>query len=165
MSFYNQIYTGNQGVLSPAQENANMAYQFINSSKNKFNAGRAFDLSDDIEFCPVLSDHERNTSMYFAGANGTMMSPYMSPSALHMPQDGGLHSYNLTSKVTSPSPRNSSSARVKRDKALEIVNPSTGKISSPSVSHTPIKFGLSSQQPISNQQLQQQHQSQQQRKV
>ncbi|KAJ8057057.1 hypothetical protein LXG23DRAFT_33934 [Yarrowia lipolytica] len=97
--------------------------QNLATSRIKFNAGRTFDSLDDVEFCPNLLEEERLNN-----ASPHMLTPDQElRNAISRQYGGSNYSY---SSPLSPSP--SGSAGVTRaKKALEIIDPATGRASTP----------------------------------
>ncbi|KAK9473051.1 uncharacterized protein V1510DRAFT_364347 [Dipodascopsis tothii] len=104
-------------------------------SRARFDAGRAFDLEDDLEFCPsLLSEEEiQSVSAYSSDRSSTSGSPESSP------LQGKIHANALLMGQLSPGrPMGYPSSqhptpRVRR--AIEIVDPATGlRVASPPLS-------------------------------
>ncbi|KAK9457286.1 hypothetical protein V1511DRAFT_160648 [Dipodascopsis uninucleata] len=124
-----------------------MTYQFhtfaappssVNSllhSRAKFDAGRTFDLEDDLEFCPSLlseEDFQSASTLYSSDRSSTSGSPESSPlqsqlkpSAAAAVIAGGFVGQFSPGRVSAPRTR----------RAIEIVDPATGmRVASPPLS-------------------------------
>ncbi|KAK9465971.1 hypothetical protein V1512DRAFT_209325 [Lipomyces arxii] len=100
-------------------------------SRAKFEAGRAFDLEDDLEFCPsLLSEEElQSATSYSSDLSSTSGSPESSPLQTQV-----RPTTNIMGQLSpGMSPGRPLAHRVRR--AIEIVDPSTGlRVSSPPLS-------------------------------
>lgn len=96
-----------------------LEHAYLNNFQAKFNAGRAFEFEDDIEFCPVITEQEISLHHSYR-----MASYYSSPNTTP-PHNGG---YDATDAyLGSPVPRRSTA------QPLQIVDPVTGgRVASPS---------------------------------
>ncbi|KAK7208536.1 hypothetical protein BZA70DRAFT_265804 [Myxozyma melibiosi] len=102
----------------------------VSQARAKFDAGRAFDLEDDLEFCPsLLSEEElQSATSYSSDRSSTSGSPESSPM-----QHQIRPSVMLGQLSPGMSPGRPSANRVRR--AIEIVDPATGmRVASPPLS-------------------------------
>ncbi|KAJ8102163.1 hypothetical protein POJ06DRAFT_266771 [Lipomyces tetrasporus] len=101
-------------------------------SRAKFDAGRAFDLEDDLEFCPsLLSEEEiQSATTYSSDRSSTSGSPESSPLQTQVrPSNSGM----LGQLSPGMSPGRPGAHRARR--AIEIVDPATGlRVASPPLS-------------------------------
>ncbi|KAK9314087.1 hypothetical protein V1522DRAFT_438270 [Lipomyces starkeyi] len=101
----------------------------LHHSRAKFDAGRAFDLEDDLEFCPsLLSEEEiQSATTYSSDRSSTSGSPESSPLQTQVrPSTSSM----LGQLSPGMSPGRPASHRVRR--AIEIVDPATGlRVASP----------------------------------
>ncbi|KAK9382084.1 uncharacterized protein V2V93DRAFT_171677 [Kockiozyma suomiensis] len=99
----------------------------LNQTRAKFDAGRAFDLEDDLEFCPsLLSEEElQSATSYSSDHSSTSGSPESSPL-----QSQIRPSPMLGQLSPGMSPGRPSANRTRR--AIVIVDPATGmRVASP----------------------------------
>ncbi|KAK9477224.1 hypothetical protein V1514DRAFT_343977 [Lipomyces japonicus] len=114
-------------------------------SRAKFDAGRAFDLEDDLEFCPsLLTDedlHAAYASDHLSTSSGSPDSSPLQSQLRPNPSPAGAPAAAVATSTStmlgqlSPamSPGRTSGPRVRR--AIEIVDPNTGlRVASPPLS-------------------------------
>ncbi|KIW21192.1 hypothetical protein PV08_01772 [Exophiala spinifera] len=122
--------------------------------RQRFEAGRSFDLDDDLEFCPNLLSYDERQSVTSGSDRSSLSSgsPDSSPLQSQIQPQQITPSLSLSSTATSayvspPSYSNSNnhlkihqpSAIRSRNNAIPIVNPSTGnRIASPPSSISPV---------------------------
>lgn len=113
----------------------------VTSFRQRFEAGRSFDLDDDIEFCPNLLTESDMVSIHSSSSDRSSLSsgsPTSSPQSHQVSPDSGF-TLNSNSNPYIPSSYQSQPQTLKLHQpaatrvrnAIPIVNPSTG-ISMPS---------------------------------
>ncbi|KAI4130241.1 MAG: hypothetical protein LQ341_006486, partial [Variospora aurantia] len=126
----------------------------ISAFRARFEAGRSFDLDDDLEFCPGLLTEDDLQSIHSSSSDGSMSSgsPQSSPLQQQIqPQQQVTPSFSLSSTSNSYNPSNNyhsnnnhhqlklhQPAALRTRNAIPIVNPSTGmRVPSPPSSISP----------------------------
>jgi len=123
----------------------------VTNFRQRFEAGRSFDMDDDLEFCPNLVD-EADRDMFSINSSASDRSSLSSGSPEHSPQSHQVtpdtfslnsnsnpyipsyHSQPTTLKLHQPA-----ATRIRN--AIPIVNPSTGiRMSSPPQSVSPARM-------------------------
>ena len=119
--------------------------------RQRFEAGRSFDLDDDLEFCPNLLTEVDMVSIHSSSSDRSSLSsgsPESSPSTHQVSPDSGF-SLNSNSNPYIPQSYQSQTASLKLHQpaatrirnAIPIVNPSTGLASmSPPASASPARM-------------------------
>jgi hypothetical protein len=115
-----------------------MPYYTNSPTLARFNAGRTFDVEDDVEFCPVLTEDDIQLLRYRRQPGYSSPSPVPVAAQTTPPPHSSSPSYYSGSPVgrhtavagyyvpgTTPRPR--------RDRALDIIDPNTGGSVSPQV--------------------------------
>jgi len=114
----------------------------VNSFRQRFEAGRSFDLDDDMEFCPNLLSDSDLVSIHSSSSDRSSLSsgsPEASPQSHQVSPDSGF-TLNSNSNPYIPSYQSQPTtlklhqpAATRIRNAIPIVNPSTGiRMNSPS---------------------------------
>jgi hypothetical protein len=114
----------------------------VTSFRQRFEAGRSFDLDDDLEFCPNLLSDSDLVSIHSSSSDRSSLSsgsPEASPQSHQVSPDSGF-TLNSNSNPYVPSYQNQPTtlklhqpAATRIRNAIPIVNPSTGiRMNSPS---------------------------------
>ncbi|KAK9459937.1 uncharacterized protein V1516DRAFT_467999 [Lipomyces oligophaga] len=129
-----QYHTYSQQQQAPGQL---QSISSLHQSRARFDAGRVFDVEDDLEFCPTLSEEEiQSATPYSSDRSSTSGSPESSP-LQHQIRPASMIYGQVSPGV---SPVRSALSRTRR--AIEIVDPATGmRVSSPPLS-TPSKMNF-----------------------
>jgi hypothetical protein len=124
----------------------------LNAFRVKFEAGRSFDLEDDMEFCPGLLTESDLVSIHSASSERSSLaseSPVTSPSQQHNTVAPPTFSLNSSSPAFVPPAFQSQQSSLKLHQpaatrtrnAIPIINPATGiTMASPSPSVSPAKM-------------------------
>jgi len=131
----------------------------VTAFRARFEAGRSFDLDDDLEFCPGLLTEDDLHSIHSSSSDRSSLSsgsPESSPLQVQsQPVQQVTPTFSLSSTSGSFAPQNYQNigssklhqpAAVRTRNAIPIVNPSTGmRVQSPPLSLSPAR--LQQQQP------------------
>jgi hypothetical protein len=122
----------------------------VSSYRQRFEAGRSFDLDDDLEFCPNLLSETDMVSIHSSSSDRSSLSsgsPESSPQSHQVTPDAGF-SLNSNSAPYIPSYQSQPAllklhqpAATRIRNAIPIVNPSTGiRMASPPHSLSPARM-------------------------
>ncbi|KAG9248680.1 hypothetical protein BJ878DRAFT_327317 [Calycina marina] len=124
--------------------------QALANFRQRFELGRSFDMDDDLEFCPNLID-DADRDMYSITSSGSDRSSLSSGSPEHSPQAHQVipETFSLNTNTTPyVPPYNNHTASLKMHQpaatrtrsAIPIVNPATGRMSSPPHTLSPARM-------------------------
>ncbi|KAF9878481.1 hypothetical protein CkaCkLH20_03973 [Colletotrichum karsti] len=119
----------------------------INAFRTKFEAGRSFDLEDDMEFCPgLLTDSDMN-SIHSSSERSSLASNSPESSPTQQPQQVATFNLNSASPAFIPPAYQHTAMKIHQPSAtrarnaIPIVNPATGiQMSSPPPSVSPARM-------------------------
>ncbi|KAI9851324.1 MAG: hypothetical protein M1838_003965 [Thelocarpon superellum] len=125
----------------------------VTAFRARFEAGRSFDLDDDLEFCPGLLTDDDLHSIHSSSSDRSSLSsgsPEASPMQQQIqPSQQVTPSFSLTSASSAYLPPSFHTSSLKMDQptavrtrnAIPIVNPSTGmRVASPPLSVSPARL-------------------------
>ncbi|KAH8816269.1 hypothetical protein F5884DRAFT_216040 [Xylogone sp. PMI_703] len=122
----------------------------VTSFRLRFEAGRSFDLDDDLEFCPNLLTEVDIISIHSSASDRSSLSsgsPEASPQSQQVSPDSGFslnsnsNPYIATGYQSQPALKLHQPAATRIRNAIPIVNPSTGiSMSSPPQSVSPARM-------------------------
>ncbi|KAI9809954.1 MAG: hypothetical protein M1825_000387 [Sarcosagium campestre] len=131
----------------------------ITAFRARFEAGRSFDLDDDLEFCPGLLTEDDLVSISSPSSDRSSLSsgsPESSPLQLQSQPQQVAPSFSLSSTSNAYAAPSFQSSQVKMHQpsairtrnAIPIVNPSTMRVASPPLSISPTRMQQQQQQTI-----------------